>query len=451
MVNKLAVTVFLASVLALSYVMFYLIGPDDFFNFGFDFDIPFYSMNYSVLYGVVSNSSDSPISGALISLIGNDENFSGSTDNQGKFNISGITPGVYTIRVEKEGYRASTLPSFMFMEGHYYPWNLTLNRDCLYFAVNTSANYAVRYGFNGTIYKGNITYHLAYPEGAEYLAYPAEDSRISFIDTFYRAGNRMLSFSLDNLNGRYSYIQNHIYVDISGSNTLRLFESNGMSVSDSASAQPGYLGVQTGEDGRKMIDPYDGEIKAVADSVRLQAGSDGSWELARALFAWLKENTEYYHGSGSDTYAQSASEILSSRKGDCDELSFLYISLCRSAGIPARFVEGYMVEHDAERYIGHVWTEFYDGEWIPVEVAGSGDVNTTWELATRFGVGLPDHVPIFIDDGTDASVSKRGYRSNYYDSPPTVNPYTYYDISESGKKYIMDCADGTRSLVDEKQ
>ncbi len=448
MMKKLAIAIFIVLVFVFSYILLHTIGPESLSDF--NPDNLFSYMNYSVLYGTVFNSTESPISGALISLISDSENFTSVTDYLGKFNISGITPGVYTILVEKEGYRQVRIPAFMFIEGHYYPWNLTLNKDCLYFPINVSSNYVVRYGFNGTVYKGNVTYVLAYPEGAEYTLYPSPDSKISFLETFYQAGNRMIRWKIDNLHGRYSYVPNYVYVDLKGSGVLRLFENSGMQISESAAAQPNYLAPETAEDGRRMIDPNNSDIKEIAERIKSESGSNDSWTVAEALFVWLKNNTEYYHGSDSDTYTQSASEILSSRKGDCDELSFLYVSLCRSVGIPARFVEGYMVDHEPKQYIGHVWVEFYDGEWIPVEVAGSGNINITWELANRFGIGFPDHVSIFIDDGTNASVSKKGYRSNYYDSPPIVNSYIYYDISESDSKYIMACVDGTRSLVDEK-
>ena len=54
--------------------------------------------------------------------------------------------------------------------------------------------------------------------------------------------------------------------------------------------------------------------------------------------------------------------------GDCEELSSLFIAICRAAGVPARAV-----------WIpGHTYPEFYlvdeqgEGHWYPCQIAGAG-------------------------------------------------------------------------------
>ena len=407
----------------------------------------------------VLDTNNASLEGASILLIGYNASYKGITDESGKYSFNEIPAGTYTAIVVKPGYRDNS-GDITINPGSTHTWTFTIARDCLYYSVNASTNYVVRYGYNGTMYKGYGTYVVAYPEGATYSIFPAVDGSLSQLSTTYKAGNRMLTWRLDNIGGRYSYVQGNIFIDLKGTGTMNLFTNMGTSISEASSGQPGYLANEFADDSyddtRMMINPFHPEIKAIAEQVRQETGSNDTWTVAKALFIWLKSNTEYYHGPESDQYTQSAAEVLHSGKGDCDELSFLYISLCRAIGIPARFVEGYMAENNPDLYISHMWVEFYDGKWVPVEVATSGKVNVTNAAVNNFGITLPNHIPIFVDDGTGASISKKNRGAlggEYYDRPNTVSSYTFYDAIDYDPMYIAVCSDGaqtTRTLVKEK-
>ena len=117
-----------------------------------------------------------------------------------------------------------------------------------------------------------------------------------------------------------------------------------------------------------------------------------------------------------DTSAQPAGTTYQLKTGDCDDLSFLYISLCRSLGIPARFIRGYLVEETdgTVSAVAHAWTEVFVGGnignqgWIPVECAcPSKDMAV--QVNQNFGVESVGHLRLFKDDGSnesmDASIS----------------------------------------------
>lgn len=402
------------------------------------------------LHGTVTNLNKTPVEGVSVSLIGSVSNYSERTDKGGKYNFSGVPAGTYSVVMEKQGYR-NVSTDITLAAGRIYTWNATIARDCAYYSVYTSVNHTLRYGYNGTVYRGHINYTLRYPKGASYSSDPDPSGGLSEISVVYRSEDRMLKWKLDNSAGLYPYVQGHIYIDTNGTQTMRLFDNGEMSISDAAASQSTFLGreISDASTGRTMIDPSNIEIKAIADQVKSETDSDDAWTVAKAMFVWLKSNTAYYQGSGSGAYTQSAIEMLHSRRGDCDELSYLYISLCRAAGIPARLVRGYVVERGPQSYQSHMWVEFYDGDWVPVEVADSGKANMAKEVDLNFGIDQPNHVTVFVDDGKSESVNFDNAVGLYYDHPPSFSPSIYYDAVGYDPMYIASCADGTRELTKE--
>lgn len=158
------------------------------------------------------------------------------------------------------------------------------------------------------------------------------------------------------------------------------------------------------------IDPNNVDIKSTAQDILDQTDSNNSLILAKELFIWLKQNTDYQiHITNNEV--QPASETIRLRTGDCDDLSFLYISLCRSLGIPARFIRGYLVEETdgTVSAVAHAWAEVFVGGnignqgWIPVECAcPSKDMAV--QVNQNFGIESVGHLRLFKDDGSNESV-----------------------------------------------
>lgn len=109
------------------------------------------------------------------------------------------------------------------------------------------------------------------------------------------------------------------------------------------------------------IDTSDGRIKAAARKLAEQP-ADSDWQRVEQIYDWVREQVEYTEGP-----IRSASQALRDGKGDCEELSSLFIAICRASRIPARVVW----------VPDHCYPEFYlqdqqeRGAWFPCQAAGT--------------------------------------------------------------------------------
>lgn len=129
--------------------------------------------------------------------------------------------------------------------------------------------------------------------------------------------------------------------------------------------------------------------KAAKEAV---AGAEGDWQKVEAIYDWVREQVKYEKGPLKGAYA-----ALKDGNGDCEELSSLFIALCRLNDIPARTV-----------WIpGHCYPEFYlvdskgEGYWFPCQAAGS----------RAFG-SMPEHRPI-LQKGDNFRVPEFKDRQRY--------------------------------------
>jgi hypothetical protein len=99
----------------------------------------------------------------------------------------------------------------------------------------------------------------------------------------------------------------------------------------------------------------------------------------------VRENVQYQEVSPEanerdKSPLKGAFAALKDKTGDCEELTSLFIAICRASDIPARTVH----------VQGHCYPEFYlqddegQGHWFPCQAAGS----------EAFG-GIPEHRPIW--------------------------------------------------------
>lgn len=115
--------------------------------------------------------------------------------------------------------------------------------------------------------------------------------------------------------------------------------------------------------------PTDGKIREIA--LNITHDKQRISEKARAVYQWVVENTERdpsVQGCGTG----EVEKVLAKRGGKCADISSVFVSIARAAGIPAREVFGLRLGKMDEEDISsghHCWAEFYvpGYGWVPVD------------------------------------------------------------------------------------
>ncbi len=113
------------------------------------------------------------------------------------------------------------------------------------------------------------------------------------------------------------------------------------------------------------------EILALRDS--LSQGLTDKAEMARAFYKWIDASFPWASAREYSTIENIPMYVLGSGHGDCGQVSLLFITLCRSAGIPARFQSGFMMHPGSVNL--HDWSEIWldDFGWVPVDQSFGGE------------------------------------------------------------------------------
>lgn len=118
-----------------------------------------------------------------------------------------------------------------------------------------------------------------------------------------------------------------------------------------------------------LIDADDRAIKKIVAEVK-ESEPETAWLLAEGLYDWVRDNIQYRF----DETMRSTKEALKKKEGDCEEMTGIFIALCRSAGIPARKV--HVPDHCYPEF--YLEDEYGQGHWYPCQVAGErqfGEIN----------------------------------------------------------------------------
>ena len=131
-----------------------------------------------------------------------------------------------------------------------------------------------------------------------------------------------------------------------------------------------------------VTEPGDG-IKALAAGID---ATEGLLPALHALSARVAEAVAYVPGK---TYAATpAEDALSGGEGVCQDHAQIFISAARIAGVPARYVSGYLMMDDrVDQDAGHAWAEAWlpDLGWVGFDVSNGHSPD---ERYVRLATGL---------------------------------------------------------------
>ncbi len=143
------------------------------------------------------------------------------------------------------------------------------------------------------------------------------------------------------------------------------------------------------------IESASGKIKSLSKQI-VPDKDLPAWQKVERLYDWVREHVKYEEGK-----IKGALAALEEKSGDCEELTSLFIALCRAQGIPARMV--WVPQHCYPEF--YLVDEADEGHWFPCQAAGARD----------FG-GIPELRPI-LQKGDQFKTPEKPRQTERYIKP----------------------------------
>ncbi|GAB3273647.1 transglutaminase family protein [Larkinella harenae] len=113
---------------------------------------------------------------------------------------------------------------------------------------------------------------------------------------------------------------------------------------------------------RKLLEPYleRSAVTTLIEQYARQLASEAKWNTVDFLSLLCRTiSSTFFYEKRELGPAASAEETLIYRKGTCRDYAVLYIAACRSLGLAARFVSGYLYGNPQQDHELHAWAEVY--------------------------------------------------------------------------------------------
>jgi len=107
--------------------------------------------------------------------------------------------------------------------------------------------------------------------------------------------------------------------------------------------------------------------KMIKLSQRIVGDETNPYLKAKMIYNWIADSIKYSYAREYSTLHNISEYCYDNRYGDCGQESILFITLCRIAGVPARWQSGFFTFPEDEGM--HDWTEIYVKPygWLPVD------------------------------------------------------------------------------------
>lgn len=130
---------------------------------------------------------------------------------------------------------------------------------------------------------------------------------------------------------------------------------------------------------------FDMKNPVIQDAVKAAVGDEKNpYWIMRKIFRYVIDHMEYKLAGGWNT----APAVLERGNGSCSEYTFVFLSMCRAAGLPARYAGSIAIRGDDASLddVFHRWAEVYlpNYGWYPVDPSG-GDSSSPEGQAEYIG------------------------------------------------------------------
>jgi transglutaminase-like putative cysteine protease len=133
----------------------------------------------------------------------------------------------------------------------------------------------------------------------------------------------------------------------------------------------------------------------------------------RKIFHWIDDNIKYHAEEEYGVIASFSGACLTRGRGDCGVQAILFVTMCRAAGVPARWQSGWETKRD--KWNMHDWAEFYvePWGWLPADPSYGVQKKSDDPKVRDFYIGHQDSYRLIvnIDYGRALTPAKASLRS----------------------------------------
>jgi transglutaminase-like putative cysteine protease len=107
---------------------------------------------------------------------------------------------------------------------------------------------------------------------------------------------------------------------------------------------------------------------ALTAFARAAAGGGSPRQQAMALMQAVREHVSYVPGS--TDVGHRADEVFALGSGVCQDMTHVFLAVCRAVGLPARYVSGYLLT-ESEHAASHAWADVWladEGGWLSCDI-----------------------------------------------------------------------------------
>ncbi len=201
-----------------------------------------------------------------------------------------------------------------------------------------------------------------------------------------------------------------------------------------------------------LIEPTDPDIKNLAD--RLAGSEKNVYKVVKKFYDHLTSSENLNYVPSTTGLPKACTTTLQIKRGDCDDYSILFISLCRAVDIPAWLELGVLYDKNSGNWGGHAWSK------VAIPLKDGGYAAPTVDIVNKQFMFFDPYRFIEWEDtgGDELYYDETEVRNNldyYYHSfsyqsvgspkitSPETNNFVTISLKESAEKVKVAVDDGT--------